>query len=235
MITESLIEEQAWAEAPSDPEEAFLFLVFAARARLLAINSGEIVDDRFTEDHWRKQYIYELSAVAKELGISGLSAPESAVKTPGAMHAFDAQLARVITRIRIAKRDQLRAESVQLSAKTKDDIRSKLEELREFVNTANISEKSKERLHKKIDAVEAELSKRRFDITRVWVLAGALGTTVACGVSILADLPAALETLGAITEAVNNEKARESEQDMQLLAPPPLQIEDQRSVRDSRA
>ena len=230
MITATLIEDEIWAEAPSDPQEAFLFILDAARNKLLAINSGEIDPAPYSLFQWRSQYVNELHTVAEELGVKGLMPASSAAKSKDTMDLFDAQLARVVTKLKAANRELLRRESVALPLKTKEDLRSKLEELRAFVIQSNISDAAKQRLHDKIDLVEKELDKKRSDLKTFWVLAGAVGAVFGTSVSTLASLPQAVDTVNEVVEAVHRVATEEREATALLEGGvPPLQIEDKRS------
>src|SRR5436305_2099772 len=119
MITESLISEEVWAEAPEDPEEAFLFIALAAYRRLRTLATDTEERGQFDYTSWRRQYIWELSSVADNLGIGGLPDPEIAVQNNDTMADFDARLARIVTGLRVIRRAALRTDSVALSYQTK--------------------------------------------------------------------------------------------------------------------
>lgn len=231
MITESLIDEDAWAEAPADAEEAFLFLIARAKAKLLQIENGALSKGPYSSSQWRRQYINEVATIASELGISGISSATDATSSDAKMDAFDALLARLVTRARVRNRDLLRVESVELPSYTKSDIRKRIEALRASIAASNLSENLKERLHKKIDVVEAELEKKRFDMRTVWLLAGAVGAAFGGSVQTLAALPEAVQTVREISSLVETENLKQVEQEQALLCSPPLQIEDKSSPK----
>jgi hypothetical protein len=225
MISESFIGEDVWSEAPDDPEEAFLFLVLAARAKLDAILSGQISIGRFSEVQWRTQYITELHSIAEELDVGPFSALGIYIGSNEKFDNFDIDLARIVTRLRARKRSVLKYDSVQLSIVTKSEIRKRIEFLRDFVNRSNLSEDAKSRLRGKIDAVEAELDNKRSSLSSFWVLAGAFSMSFPVAVSTLADLPQALETVSSIVDAVNQAKSDERADQVLLLEAPPLRLE----------
>jgi len=126
MISESIVDEDVWAEAPSDAEEAFLFITLAARAKLSRVIWNTSEARGFSEAEWRKQYIIELITIASELSLEGLPSIPDSVGTSQGMENFDVALARVITRLRARKRELLRADSVLLPVTTKESIRSEI-------------------------------------------------------------------------------------------------------------
>lgn len=181
---------------------------------------------------WRQQYIQELSSIAEALGITGLPDPNSAVSTSGNMAIFDAALARVLTVIKVKNRDRLRADSVALSYQTKEDIRSHLKELRSIIDASNLSDKARNALYKKVDAVETELDRDRSSMRPFWLLAGAIVLATPDAVGTLADLPNAVDTVEKMVEAAHSEKVAETEAEvrrtsLQIGQESPLQITDQ--------
>lgn len=223
MIADTLITDEVWSEAPDDPQEAFLFIALSAYERL----KGLAADDTTLGQHdyvaWRRQYIWEISALASELGISGLSKPEAAVQDNQNMAAFDAQLALALTRIKASQRGNLRADTVALSYQTKEDIRHHLDELRAKINASNLSVAAQAALHKKIDAVEAELEKKRSSMRPVWLLAGAIAAATPPAVGSLADLPDALRTVQDMMASVHADKAEEDHQEQRLERRPAIE------------
>ncbi|QDC36465.1 hypothetical protein [Sphingobium fuliginis] len=209
MITETLIADEIWAEAPADPNEAFLFIVLAARARLDSVEHDDQARSKYDLLQWRRQYIYELCAVAAELGIGGLPSAKDSVNTPEAMAKFDADMALVLTKIKASQRALLRSDSVKLPLVTKQGIRDDLEALRARVNSSNLSEEKKAALHKKIDAVEAELDNSRSSLRPLWLLAGAVAAAVPGAVGTLADLSPAIDTVNKIVARAHEAKAHE--------------------------
>lgn len=171
-----------------------------------------------------RQYIWEITSVAEELGISGLPAASQSAANGNSMAEFDSLLARILTKIRTARRADLKRDSVALSYQTKSDLRNHLEELRAKINASNLSDALKAALHKKVDAVEAELEKSRTSLRPMWLLAGAL--TVA---GAIADVGGAVDTVEKIVSAVHQEKAAEAQQEQRFQPPlldhnPTLQI-----------
>jgi hypothetical protein len=225
MITETLIDDEVWANAPEDPQQAFLYIANAARARLDRIREGtEPEHDKFDSFDWRRQYAWELAAVASELGIGGIMPPETAQSSDDTMNSFDAQLAKALTVIKVRQRAELKSDSVQLPYSTKVDIRNQLESLRDQINRSNLSEAKKAALHRRVEAVEAELDKTRAGLGPLWALAGAVSCAA---INVAADLPDAISTVEAVVSMVHTEKATEDQENIRLLSPPPLQITDQ--------
>lgn len=209
MLADTLLSEEVWAEAPEAPDVAFLFFVDAARKKLKELTENEKARGRFDLNLWRQQYIYELETIATELGIKGLPAASDTVKSAAAITDFDAKLARIVTRIKASRRLELRVDSVQLTIVTKQTVQESIEKLRATLAASNLAEDLKERIHKKIDDVEAELGRRRSSLTPFWILSGAFATIMASATSTLADFPDAIDTVQTIIQSVNEDKALE--------------------------
>lgn len=233
MITETLISEEVWAEAPSDSKEAFIYIVSNAQKALKKILEDDNGNGAWPHEKWRNQYIVEVVALSEELGIEGLPNATSAISTPGSKDAFDANLALVFTRIKASNRSIYQADSVALRTTTKQRIRSQIEILRDLINRSNLSDTLRESLHKKVNDVEKELDRRRSNLRPIWILAGSIGTVGALTISTLADLPAALESIEQITTLVNGDRASEENSRARLNEPDkidfsePLKITDQ--------
>ncbi|NYT39443.1 hypothetical protein HZY97_01625 [Sphingomonas sp. R-74633] len=232
MITASLIPEESWNDIPEDNREAFLFLAQIARTRLTEVLQGDdAARGPYTTKSWQRQYVWELTAIADELGIPGLPTAATAQQTTETLAEFDAQLARILTSIKIALRGSLRTESVTLSYTTKETIRSQIEELRSSVNRSNLSDSAKVSLHKKLDAVEAQLDQKRAGLRPFWILAGAIGTLPQI-TSFLADAPGAKKTIDSMMETVQIERKIEAEQEFRLCNPPALTHEPIKQITD---
>lgn len=233
MITASLISDSAWSEAPADSREAFLFLATTARGRLTELLQGDDAErGPYPAREWERQYVWELTSIANGLGIAGLPAPEHAQQSASTLAEFDAQLARIITSIKVDLRANLRTESVELAYATKADIRSELEKLRAMINTSNVAESLKAALHKKVDAVEAELDYKRSSLRPFWLLAGALAAAAPAAVGTLADLPGATQTVQNLLERVHQEKADEDQAELRKTQPPRITHEPVRQLED---
>ncbi|WP_310495923.1 hypothetical protein [Sandarakinorhabdus sp.] len=223
MITDTLITDQVWANAPSDAEEAFLFIALAAYNQLKLLTGDETLRGQHGLVAWRQQYVYEVCTVADALGISGLPDPGRAVQTTAAMADFDTHLARVITKIKAVKRAELRDDSVLLSYQTKEDIRKHLEELRAKINSSNLSDTARAALHKKIDAVEAEIDHQRSSLRSFWLLAGAMATAGCMTVSTINDMPGAIKTVNVIIDLVHQDKAAQEAHELHRNKPPMIE------------
>lgn len=238
MITASLIPEGIEDDLPTDDEQKFYIIALAAREALLKRLKGDAPDlGPFSERNWRAQYFNEIAAVAAAFKISGLPTASQAIASPGGAGAFDEALTQILTSIRVRRPITSRSESVLLSVVTKQSIKDDLEKLRQKVNLSNLSDTTKASLHVKIDAVESELDKRRFEMKPTWILAGSLALLSHSfeAVSFANDLPGAVSTVHAIIDNAHLEKEHESKQEQRLNTPPltynvPLQITDSREI-----
>lgn len=177
--------------------------------------TGPETGDPFTMLDWRVVYVNEMYEVATTLGINDLPAPSHALAGDAQFSNFEATLSRVITRLKLLRPQPHREESVALAAVTKETLRAHLEALRNQVNKSNLSESMKQALHNRIDAVEAELEKRRAALSPFWILAGAI-SLLPPAVSTAADLPNALQTIQAVKDLVDNDKAAESNEEERM-------------------
>lgn len=238
MIAASLIPDSAAEVFGETNEERFLRVAKIARANYEDAISATNEVDGYTPAEWRAQYVHEVSAVASALGIGGLPNPDNSVTTPQNLAAFDATLARILTRIRFSITEPAKDESVTLSFVTKQTIRSDLEGLRDTINRANIPESLKETLHARVNDVEAELDKRRSRLAPIWILQGALallnvGSTT---VGVLADAQPASAYVQSISEAVVKDKAAEMAEEARLTQSQKLLThEPQKAIEDRSA
>lgn len=238
MIAASLIPEGIEDDLPTDNEQKFYIIALAAREALLKRLHGDAPDlGPFSERSWQNQYFNEIEAVAAACQIAGLPTASQAASSSGNAGAFDQALTQILTSIRVRKPITNRSESVLLSVVTKSSIKEELERLRQKVNDSNLSDATKASLHVKIDAVEAELDKKRFGMKPTWILAGALAllTHASEAVSFASDLPGAVATVNSIIDSAHLEKDHESKQEERLNPPSltykaPLQITDNSNI-----
>jgi hypothetical protein len=220
MIADSLILPDVWADMPEDPKEAFLFVADHARAELELVLSGKSPRaDRHSATAWRRQYIWEVEAVADELGITGVPGAANAQQNEASMNSFDASVARVITTLRIQLRDKFRADSAPLSYATKETIQSSIEAIRATINRSNLSDSLKASLHRKVDDVETELTKARSSMRPFWLLAGALAAATPASVGTVADLPDALQAVQQAITLIHADKSAEDAHQAKRAAP----------------
>lgn len=195
MLTDSLIDDEILADLPIDDDEAFLLIATSAREKLDAVLKDPKATAKYSPMTWRRTFIWEVSSAADKLGVEGLPTASFSEQSEGNMDAFNVTLSRIVTGIKLDMRAKLRSDAARLSHETKDTIRAALDKLREQVNGSNLSDKVKASLHRKIDAVEAELSLPRTAFGPLWTLVGAISLVATTGISTAADLPGALKTV----------------------------------------
>lgn len=220
MLTDSLIDDDVWSDLPEDPNEAFVFLAERARANLEAILNGNAERaGRHSPNTWRRQFVHEVYAAGQVFQIDGLLSPATAEQSEGNLDSFNATLARVLTREKLQIREKLRTDTAALSFETKTTIRSSLESLRDQVNRSNLSDEIKQGLHRKIDAVEQELDRKRSSLRPLWLLAGAIAAATPGAIGAAADLPGAYETVQSAISLAHGEKQAEEQAKGRYLPP----------------
>ena len=158
-----------------DPRRAFMELVNIAQRSL----SKQLVGfDGNQEDQWnmmeeiRHSFMSVIIASAKRFGIEPFSSMEvPRINDQLNFRQFRADLDHYITQLVLDNREQSRRESVAFSPKSRDAIRSYIHALKKCVEDANIDDKKRESLLKRIDEIEAELEKRRTSVLLVAKLA----------------------------------------------------------------
>lgn len=218
MIAATLVPDDALEVPFDEPEDRFLYIAQIARKNLEEAVNGS-ASGAYAKVNWNAQYVHELSEISDALGIVGLPeyASDSTLNSDQ-VATFDVALARVLTRIRIRRVQPAKHETVQLSITTKATISAELERLKALVNDSNLSDSLKKSLHKKIEAVESELDKKRSALHPLWILSGAMmmigGVSDVTGT--LADFRPAVELVTSISNSFEADKRNEIAEEHRL-------------------
>lgn len=233
MIPYSLIPDSVYSTLPENADDKFRVLAEVATREYFERLSIPQDQSYFGEASWRAQYVHEVTEIASELGISGLISATNALQNNETLAAWQAQLARILTRIKLRQGQESQTETVALTLVTREKLRAHLEELRQKVNASNLSDALKFSLHAKIDAVEAELDKKRSRLAPFVVLSGTL-TLFATSVGTLADLSDAVTNVKEAMTWVRQDKTDEIEEEQRLHGAAP-QLTDQRPHKSADA
>lgn len=187
-------------------------MFFADRAREnleKILNGDQAAAGRHHPNIWRRQFVHEVGSAAEEFGISGLLPADKAEQSEATLDIFNAQLARVMTRLRLKVRGKTRLDTAQLTFETKTTIRSSLDDVRDRINRSNLSEDAKAALHRRVDAVDQELDRNRSSLRPLWILAGALAAASPTAIGAAADLPGAVQTVQSAMQLAHADRAAE--------------------------
>jgi hypothetical protein len=172
-ITQDEIED-----LPQDPNSAFVAFVRHASARLgERLNQLSGIDEQLAyneAEEARHGFMNVLIAAAKRYQISPFSAYELPLFenfSVNAYRSFRADLDHYLTQMVLDNAIRERGNSVDLSSRAKDRIRSHVHGLKMCIDNADLSEAKKEALLKKLSLFEAELEKRRLGLLAVTVVA----------------------------------------------------------------
>lgn len=167
-ITQDEIED-----LPEDPTSAFVAFVRYASARLgerLSHLSGIDEQSAYNEaEEARHGFMNVLIAAAKRYDISPFSAYELALFDNFSLsdyRSFRSEIDHYVTQMVLDNAIRERGNSVDLSSRAKDRIRSHIHGLKTCIDNADLPEAKKEALYKKLSAFEAELEKRRLEPPR---------------------------------------------------------------------
>jgi hypothetical protein len=211
-----LIPASAYEELPQDSVEQFLVLTAVAEATLASeekISGGD-------SSGLRKRFMGELGAVADELGVGILPPLSSGGLTTSDWQDFRAALAGLKTRLRLRKVSVSRNDSVELNRVTKARIELEIDNLRRLIGSADLTDKKKVILNKKLDELLDELHRRRLSFAKLAAVVAAVAGIIGGTTSTIANAPEALESIGKILQLIGEAKAVEEEEQL-LLAPPP--------------
>ena len=202
-------------DLPEDPEAAFVAFVRIAEPRLAARlrELGGRNSDTYEEiDDSLYGFQTVVLAAAKKFGIepfASLQMPTLQEHSPERYRQFRADLTHYIAQVMLTVADRDRSTSAPLLEETRQSIRTYIAHLREAIDRTDLSLKKKASLHRHLDRLEQELSRRR---VRLVVVA----TTVMAIISAPGDLGSSYDAIVRLANYIMREigaaKAADEEQ-----------------------
>lgn len=208
-----LIDQAEIDELPDDNVSAFIEFERICRERLeeiLASLNGE-------HDDWgppRIRYMAKVGAAAREYRISGwdnLPEPNPHNFQHEQYVVFDHDITQMVTRLQIQKAMQRNAESVSLPPSRAAQIEKYVEVLRRRIEQSDFDPKKKAALLKKLEALKAELTGKRADLSKTMLIIASIVTTINQTEQAVIKLPQAIsafmEVIGLVKQDEEAEKA----------------------------
>lgn len=197
-----------------DPRIAFMELVNHAQRRL-----GEQTDkfdpsegyDRARMEEIQHSFMNVIVAAAKRFEIepfTSMEVPDYKNFDMNDHRQFHADLDHYVTQLMLDNRIKAKRDSVVILPQSKDRIRSQLSGLRHCIEQANMTDAKREALLARLDEFEAELEKRRLNLTSV-----ALFTCAILGIpgSVWASGEVVQKLTSTIMQVVADAKVAEDE------------------------
>lgn len=211
-----LITPEDYENLPDDPGQQFIEI-----ERICRNNMNEILDRSYGQSendelayNVRLQYMTTVEAAASSLGLQGVEMPDEINNMTYVFQKFALATSGVVTRIRIQGRKGKRADTVQLSARTRGKIELRIRSLREAIEKGAMPDDKRNALLRQLDILAAEVnSPTRVSFAKVM----AALVIIAAGTSGIADAPAAIAN---ITEWIGMDKQAEDAEALRLGAPP---------------
>jgi hypothetical protein len=113
--------------------------------------------------------------------------------------AFNRALHRIMTRLQIAKAREAQKPQLTLSDNAKEKVRFHIQQLRERIDESSLPQATKDRLHKRIDELLAELSGKRLNLAAVMIGITGIFTAIGAAEADAIKLP---ETVAAISRVL---------------------------------
>lgn len=156
------ITDEEMANLPEDPEEAFIALERIVRKRLHEAQAA--VDENEDTTPFYRRYMSFVLPAAKHYGISGLAHWERPKPNDDYWNTYTSFIADVdycLSALRLQKAEKVKQHSVKLDPAAKLKFRHMLAQLRETVDSLNVSVAKKEALYKRINALQEEIDRDR--------------------------------------------------------------------------
>lgn len=211
-----LITPEDYDNLPDDPGEQFIEI-----ERICRKNANDMLDRGFggssNEElayEIRLQYMTTVAAAAAELNVQGVDLPDEINNMSYSYQQFVLASSGVVTRLRLKGRKDRKADSVQLSARTRGLIELRIRKLREAIEAGEMSDEKRKALLERLDTLMAEInSPTRVSFAKVMTAL----VFIAAATSGIADAPAAIAN---ITEWIGLDKQAEDAETLRLGAPP---------------
>jgi hypothetical protein len=161
------IKPEELEDLSDDPDRAFIQFVRLAQPRLeerLKHLGGRGTDNWELIDDAKYGFQNVILGAARKFGIqpfADLAMPTLKEFDDNGYRQFRADLTHYITQILLTAADRDKNDSVPLPEKSQDSLRQYIHHLRDAIDKANLTEAKKASLHKRLNAFEEELSRKR--------------------------------------------------------------------------
>lgn len=184
---------------PSDPLEAFVKLENIVRERLEDAISKQ--DANYYASPLQRKYMSTILRAAQHYNIEELTEwkrPRAGFEEEDWIYPeFISDVEYCVMGLRLSYLEKEKANSVQLNAAIKEKINHLLIQLRESVNSLNISESKKERIRERINSLQKEVDNERTKLEVYAALFVDVCATLDKGISKLENSVRILERVGA--------------------------------------
>lgn len=226
----NFVRQEDLDDLDEDPRAAFMQLVNHAQRSLNERTKGFDEQDQYQwreiEDE-RHSFMNVIVASAKRFEIepfATMAVPRQNDFRNEDWRQFKADLDHYITQLVLDNSTRSRVDTVAISSQSKDAIRTYVRALRDCIEQGTIDEKKREALLKKLDALEAELEKRRTSMLTVariayhlWAVPGSMWASYDITNKLIANV------MHAVAEAKSEEdrsKPLPAPHPMKALSPP---------------
>jgi hypothetical protein len=223
----TLIDQTEIDALPEGNAAAFVEFERICRQRL-----GEILETFNQNDDWngpRLRYMGNVAAAAEAYNIDGFEN----LPTPNPHNfqfenfiVFEHEITQIVTKLQIKNAKQKQADTVKLPASRAAQISKYVEILRRRIEASDFDDKKKSALFKKLDALRAELTGKRADLSKTMIIIASIVTTVNQAEAAIIKLPAAITAVMQVIGFAKDDE--EAEKAAIAAASAPKAIEDQR-------
>jgi hypothetical protein len=141
--------------------------------------------------------------------------------------AFEHEVTQIVTRLQIKKAKERNAETVRLPASRAAQITKYVEVLRRRIEASDFDDKKKAALYKKLEALKAELTGRRSDLSKTMIIIASIVTTINQAEAAAIKLPGAIHAVMQVIGLTKDDEEAEKAAITAVAAP--RAIEDKRS------
>lgn len=226
----NFVDQDQLDELSEDPKVAFMELVNIAQRKL---NDKTDMYDENERDDWsrienlRFSFMNAVLASAKRFEIEPFVSMEVPHRKQFDMRdyeQFQFDLEYYVTQLVLDNSLRSKADTVAILPKTKDTIRSYVNGLRECIEKGNMDRKKREALLQRLDALEAELEKRRVSMLTIariayhlWAVPGSMWASYDVANKLLSSM---MHNVAEAKEEENAQKQLPTSESAKALSPP---------------
>jgi hypothetical protein len=220
MSAYDLIPEETYENLPEEDADKFVLLVRTAQANLQRMLDNSSA--REFSDELQSQFMATIQGIAEALGISGLSEIRPSTQYGDYTH-FQVVVAGILARTCLRSDLLAKPHSVELGRVTRAKIRQEVEQLRTYIEDADLTPAKRATLNDKLDELLVELDHRRLSFAKTMAIAASIMGTIGATAGAIAAAPKIPAGIGFIISLVGQDKEQE-DAEIARLAPPPLAI-----------